>query len=80
MLYITHPVHVVLPSSLYSTTTKLERHTILTITMKITSEMAEMMGDVESAGIKIDWMDRLIEEIHNKRECKILCKVNTLRA
>lgn len=38
----------------------------------IISEVAEVMGDVESARIRVDWMDRLIGEIHKERECNEL--------
>lgn len=54
--------------SLYGATTKLEKHVVLTITMEIISEVAEMMEDVESVGTKIGCLDRRIREIHKERE------------
>lgn len=47
---------------------RLERHTLLTITTKLISKVAEVMGDIESTGIRIDWLDRLIKEMHKEKK------------
>lgn len=53
---------------------------LLTITMETIFEVAKMMGEIMTAGIGINWLDRLIKKIHEKWERKELMKqVNTLR-
>lgn len=59
---------VLLLEALYDAAIKLKRYTFLNITMKIISEMVEVMGDVENIWIKIGWFDRLIGETHKEKE------------
>lgn len=40
---------------LYNAAAKLDKHSVLTITKEIISEMAEVMWDVENEGITINW-------------------------
>lgn len=35
-------------------------------------EMAQVMGDVMSARVKVDWMDQILQMIHEDRERHIL--------
>lgn len=52
----------------------------MTITTEIIFDVAKMIGDMISSWIRIDWLDRLIREIQQERECQELVqRVNTLR-
>lgn len=54
---------------------------MLTITTKIISDVVEVMWDIMSGGIRIDWLDRLLREIHEKKKYQELVQqVNTLNA
>lgn len=58
----------------------MKRHIILIITTGIISEVVDVMGDMMSERIRINWLDLLIREIHEERECqKLVQQVNTLR-
>lgn len=51
---------------LYGTNIKLQRYTVLSIATKIISKVADVVRNVENVGIKIDWLDRLIERSTKK--------------
>lgn len=39
---------------------QLERHTILTTSMDKLSEVAQSMGNVTNAGVRVDWLDGIL--------------------
>lgn len=43
---------------------KLEAHTMLNISIKIISEVADIIEMVEKLGIKMDWIDRILGDIY----------------
>lgn len=49
--------------ALHHVAVKLERQTMLSVTIEIISEVAELMWDVDYARIRVDWLDKLIKEI-----------------
>lgn len=72
---------MLLLEDLYCATIKLEKCTVLNITTELISEVAEAMGNVESVRIKIDWLDKLVGEIHKERGYnELVHKANRLRA
>lgn len=58
---------------------KLERHTFFSITVETISEVAEVIGSAKSAGLRIDWLDWLTEEITGKEHNDLIQKANILR-
>lgn len=60
---------LLLVEALYDVAVKLEAHIMLTITMQIIFQLAEVMGDIIIAGIIIDWLGRLVKETHAKNLC-----------
>lgn len=52
---------------LYDIVAKLEKHIVLTTTIEPISEVVEVMWDVGYVGIRVDWLDNLI----NQREDRV---------
>lgn len=55
--------------ALYRAAVKLERRIALITITETISRVAKVMWDVECAGIRADWLDKLIKEIHKERGC-----------
>lgn len=50
--------------ALYDAAVKLEEHTVLSITTEVISVSSQGARGVRSPHIRIDWLDRAIEEFH----------------
>lgn len=65
--------------ALYGVAAEMGRHTVLTATTRIISEVTEVMGNIMSMG-RIDWMYWLIRKIYEEWGCHdLLQQVNTLK-
>lgn len=51
---------------------QLEGHNILTITKDTITKAAQAMGNIMSAGFRVDWLDQILQRIHEDREYRVL--------
>lgn len=59
----------------YDNIVKLEDHTFLSISTEIISEVAEALGGLESADIRINWLDQLSRRSIGRENIKNLSKM-----
>lgn len=64
--------------TLYGAAKKLEEQTVLCM-LEVISEVAEVIGGVEGADIRVNWLDRIIREIFRGREHHELVQTSNIQ-